>query len=280
MKAFKTLGGVLLALLLTAPVYAQTATTETTLAAAVTSPTQDLFTVASATGLAAGRYMYVDNELVQIKGTYSSGVLIPVVRGKAGRATNHLSGAVVTAGLLGNYSTSTGSGLSSGVFIVAKPYGPCTAASQEYTIVVNTTTGDRFKCIGANWTPISGPNSQLKVVSAIALTATIANVDSTFFVADRPYMVVGVTEVHNTIEDSAGGWQIVKDSSTNAPGAGVDLLTAVIDLTATTRVIQNPALTTTTADLHLKAGDRLSWDASATLDTVTGVVVTVTLLPE
>lgn len=278
MKAFTTLCGVLLALLLAAPVFAQTTTTATTLSAAVTSNTQDRITVASATGFAAGRFVYIDNELMQVARTYSSGTTIPVLRGKGGRASQHLSGARVIAGTAGSYDPSTGN--SSGVFISASPYGPCTPASQAFTIVVNTTTGDKFKCIADTWVLIEGPNSKLRVVNAIALTAAIATVDSTFFVADRPYFVVGITEVHNTIEDSAGGWQIVKDTSTDAPGAGTDLLTAVIDLTATTRVVQNPTLTATTSALHLKAGDRLAWDASATLDTVVGVVVSVTLMPE
>jgi len=278
MKAYKTLFGVLLALLLAAPVFAQTATTATTLSAAVSSTSQDRITVASATGFAAGRFVYIDNELMQVARTYSSGTTIPVVRAKGGRASKHLSGARVLAGITGSYDPTLGQ--SSGVFIVASPYGPCTPGNQQYTIVVNTTTGDKFKCIGDTWVLIEGPNQKLKTVSAEARTAAIATVDTTFFVADRPYMVVAVTEIHNTIEDSAGGWQIAKDTSTDAPGAGTDLLTAVIDLTATTRVVQTPTLTSTTSALHLKAGDRLAWDASATLDTVVNVVVTVHLMPE
>jgi len=223
--------------------------------------------------------MYIDNELVQIANNYVlASTTVPVIRGRGGRATNHLSGAVVTAGLMGNFNTSTG--LSSGVFIVAKPYGGCVPASQEYTIVVNTTTGDRYKCIVDTWTPWSGPNSTLRTVTAAAATAAIANVDTTFFIADRPYMVVAITEIHNTIEDSAAAWQITKDSSTNAPGAGVDLLSTAFDLTATTRVVQTGALVTTAGYIHLKAGDRLAWDASAATDTVVNVVVTVTLMPE
>ena len=71
MKAYKTLFGVLLALLVAAPVFAQTTTTATTLAAAVSTTTQDRITVASATGFAAGRFVYIDNELMQVHRSYS-----------------------------------------------------------------------------------------------------------------------------------------------------------------------------------------------------------------
>lgn len=284
MKAFtRLILGAALVLLVAVSGFAQTTTTVTTLAAAITTSTQDRITLTSATGVSAGVYIYAGKEEMRVGSSYVSGVNIPVVRGRGGVIAPHLSGETVTIGVTGNFVPASGaltSGNTTGVMITGKPYGPCSPTAQKYTIVVHVDSGNRYSCIGDTWANISGPDSNVKIVSAFALTAAIANVDSTFFVADRPYRVIGATEVHNTIEDSAAAWQLSKDSSTNAPGAGVDLLATAFDLTSTTRVPVVGTLTATPAYLHLVAGDRLSWDASATTDTVTGVVMTVTLVPE
>lgn len=111
------------------------------------------------------------------------------------------------------------------------------------------------------------------------------NVDQAFFLATRPYRVVRVSEVHATAESVAGSLnlQVTKDTGTDAPGAGTDLLTnntdAGFDLKGTANTVQAGALTATTADLVLAAGDRLSVAYSAAANDLAGVLVQVDLVP-
>jgi hypothetical protein len=77
--------------------------------------------------------------------------------------------------------------------------------------------------------------------------------------------------------------QVTKDDSTDAPGAGNNLLTnntnAGFDMKGTANTMQTGTLTATSADLRLAAGDRLSVDFAGTVTTLAGVVVTVVLRP-
>lgn len=108
-------------------------------------------------------------------------------------------------------------------------------------------------------------------------------VDQAIFTADRPYQVVGVTEIHATAGNDAGAvnLQLTKDTGTNAPGAGTDLLTnntnAGFDLKGTANTLQTGALVATAASLIMAAGDRLSLDFAGTVTTLAGVQVTVSL---
>lgn len=110
-------------------------------------------------------------------------------------------------------------------------------------------------------------------------------VDRAFFVANRAYEVVAVREVHATAGNDAGSvnLQVTKDTSTDAPGAGTDLLTnntnAGFNMKGTANTVQTGTLTATAASLKLAAGDRLSLDFAGTVTTLAGVVVTVTLKP-
>lgn len=110
-------------------------------------------------------------------------------------------------------------------------------------------------------------------------------VDQCIFIADRAYEVVRVDEVHATAGNDAGAvnLQLTKDTGTNAPGAGTDLLTnntnAGFNLKGTANTVQNGTLTATTASLQLAAGDRLSLDFAGTITTLAGVQVTVALKP-
>ena len=109
--------------------------------------------------------------------------------------------------------------------------------------------------------------------------------DETIFVANRAYQVTAIREVHSTAGTDAGAvnLQITKDTGTQAPGAGVDLLTnnanAGFNMKGTANTVQAGTLTATGADLLLAAGDRLSADYAGVLTALAGVNVTVTLLP-
>ena len=71
------------------------ALTLTTLVGAVVID-QNTITVASATGAAAGTFVLVDQETMQIASSYVSGTTIPVLRGREGSATQtHPTGAQV-----------------------------------------------------------------------------------------------------------------------------------------------------------------------------------------
>lgn len=107
--------------------------------------------------------------------------------------------------------------------------------------------------------------------------------DQCFFVANRAYQVTAIREVHSVAGNDAGAvnLQVTKDTGTNAPGAGTDLLTdntgAGFNLKGTANTVQTGTLTGTAASLQLAAGDRLSVDFAGTLTTLAGVVVTVSL---
>lgn len=69
--------------------------TPTTLSAAITA-SQNLLTVASATGFAKNQILVVDGEAMWVGGSYVSGTTVPVIRGMYGtRPSAHGSGAVV-----------------------------------------------------------------------------------------------------------------------------------------------------------------------------------------
>jgi len=107
--------------------------------------------------------------------------------------------------------------------------------------------------------------------------------DEAFFVADRAYEVAGVSQIHAVAGTDGGAvnLQLTKDTGTQAPGAGTDLLTnnanAGFNLKATANTVQAGTLTATLASKRLAIGDRLSADYAGTLTTLVGVVMTVKL---
>lgn len=142
MKTFKlsrTLGAILIALLVTAgPLFAQTSLTTTTLSTAVTDLNALTVVVASATGITAPGtgtnlvYLYVDQELMTVRTV--SGTNIGVARGAGGtRAQLHAANSLI---------------------YVAPPQaittvdlnGSCTAANQTYLPVINVRTYTFWNC--------------------------------------------------------------------------------------------------------------------------------------
>jgi hypothetical protein len=110
-------------------------------------------------------------------------------------------------------------------------------------------------------------------------------IDQVLFICPvgQSYQLVSADEVHATAgsDASAVSLQITKDTGTNAPGAGTDLLTnntnVGFDLKGTANTVQNGTLTATTASLVFVAGDRLSIDFAGTLTALAGVNVTINL---
>lgn len=130
--------------------------------------------------------------------------------------------------------------------------------------------------------PASGVTGNLIEVTFHGQPAT-EMVDQSFFVANAAYQVTAIRQVHAVAESTAAtlNIQVTKDTGTNAPGAGTDLLTnntnAGFDGKATANTVQTGTLTATTASLQLAAGDRLSVDFSASATELVGVTITVTL---
>lgn len=117
------------------------------------------------------------------------------------------------------------------------------------------------------------------------VNANSALADASFYVANRPMIVTGVQYIHSVAgtNGSAVNLQVTKDTGTNAPGAGTDLLTnnsnAGFNCKGTANTVQTGTLTATAASLRLAAGDRLSVDFAGTLTDLAGVVVVVTMQP-
>lgn len=128
------------------------ALTTTTLAAAAAASDTSV-TVTSATGFAAGSYLQVDNEFMQISKSYVSGTAIPVHRGVNGTfADAHVSGANATVG--------TGSDFSNPSATVIVPY-PLSARRRKVT---------SYSASGA----ITLPNAGEDIVAVLNGTSVLA----------------------------------------------------------------------------------------------------------
>lgn len=102
--------------------------------------------------------------------------------------------------------------------------------------------------------------------------------DVQFFTAPVKCQVVGIREVHETAGTDGGAvtGTIRRCQGTEAATAGDDLLgTTKINFKGTALTSQAPALTDTTANLTLEAGDRLSLDVTGTTTALAGVIITV-----
>jgi hypothetical protein len=126
--------------------------------------------------------------------------------------------------------------------------------------------------------------SQFELSTEQYITAThyIASsvADVQFFTAPVKCEVVSIREVHTVAGDdgSAVTGTIRRCQGTEAATAGDDLLgTTKINLKGTALTSQAPALTDTTANLVLEAGDRLSFDVTGTTTNLAGVILTVLL---
>jgi hypothetical protein len=132
-----------------------------------------------------------------------------------------------------------------------------------------------------NLLPANLPQLDFQVRHTCALNTSC--IDQTFFIANFPCQVTGISYVHATAgtDASAVNVQLSKDTGTQAPGAGTDLLTnntnAGFDCKGTANTVQTGALIATVATLQLAVGDRLALDFAGTVTTLAGVSVTVSL---
>ena len=115
------------------------------------------------------------------------------------------------------------------------------------------------------------------IVADHYIASSVADVQ--FFTAPVKCQVVTIREVHATAgsDGSAVSGTIRRCQGTEAATAGDDLLSATINFKGTALTEQTPALTSTTANLTLEAGDRLSLDVTGTTTALAGVIITVLL---
>lgn len=105
--------------------------------------------------------------------------------------------------------------------------------------------------------------------------------DRTFFVAPVGVIVDSCSQVHSVAAGGASTIQVTKETTTGAPGAGTDLLTAAFDLNGTANTVQ--AKTSgdfvSLAARTLAVGDRLSVDYANAIQSSAGIMITCTLIP-
>lgn len=162
--------------------------------------------------------------------------------------------------------------------------------------------GDRLAIdFGSTLTALAGvivqvtlaPVERRREVSFVLSKNANQAVDQCFFIADRNYDLVCVSQVHSVAAGGASKIQVTRDKTTDVPGAGTDLIAlnsaAGFDLNATAETVQvaqicgGPGGTATAgfvdARFGLMAGDRLAVDYANAAQSSAGVVVTVSLIP-
>ena len=108
--------------------------------------------------------------------------------------------------------------------------------------------------------------------------ATAANYGS-IFTADKPYQILEVHEIHETAGSDGGAvtLDITKDSSTDAPGAGVSVFASgTFNLKGTANTLQTKSVGSGIAGCLVR-GQRLGLKDTGVLTAVAGVQVTIVL---
>lgn len=145
----RTLGAVFIALfLLTSSAFGQTATTTTTLSAAITDSSGTVLTVASATDVNAGGKLFIDRESLDV--TSVNGTSVRVRRGMDGtRAIPHISGSLVVVASASQKVAVYRSLQARG--------GTCTRANESFLPQVETPAGIVWDCpVGSTlWVPLN-----------------------------------------------------------------------------------------------------------------------------
>jgi len=190
-----------------------------------------------------------------------------------------------TYGFVNDEGTGIHSSASGSVSIMNSGTATVTQTASATTLAQNTTvaSGKTLAVTTADKLTVGGVIvPQAIEVSYIGQT-TEAATDRVFFIANRAYQVTAIKQVHSVAAGGASKLQVTKDTGTDAPGAGTDLLTnntnTGFDLNATANTVQSGTLTGTVASLQLAAGDRLALDFANTIQSTAGLCVTVTLVP-
>jgi hypothetical protein len=128
----------------------------TTTASSAIAVSDNSIVVASATDVAAGRLIRVDDEFMKVAQNYSSGTTIPVLRGQNGTATAaHVSSANVTHGLASDFSNPP-----AGAFVTVPPQRSRRTVS--------------YGASGAIALPAAGEDLDVILIGTSALAMTLA----------------------------------------------------------------------------------------------------------
>jgi hypothetical protein len=118
--------------------------------------------------------------------------------------------------------------------------------------------------------------------SGFVVASTIYNVpaaDFSFFVADRPYVVVGIRGAVDVAGTGGACTAVIrKVPSGTALTSGTALHSSTYNLVGTAATNQILTLSTTASDLQIAAGDRIAFDLTGTATSAIGCI-TVHLAP-
>lgn len=126
---------------------------------------------------------------------------------------------------------------------------------------------------------IAGGGAASIICGTYAPNITPAATDKVFFIATRSMIVASISQVHTIAAGGVSTLQVTKDTGTDVPGAGTDLLATPFNLNATANTTQAGALAASAATLTLAAGNRLAVDYANTIQSTAGVVVTACMTP-
>jgi predicted RecA/RadA family phage recombinase len=215
--------------------------------------------------------------------TSGQGVLIGDLFGVA--VTDIASGANGILAVEGVYEITKATDAGSGGTIWAPAYFDATqnkvtaiASGNVQVGLFTETTLDAATSASVLLSPQTGEKDEVAVTYASYGAGSLAT--QVFFVAPVAMRVLKVSEVHSAAETTAATLtgDVLKDTSTDAPGAGTSVLGATkANLKSAANTVQNPALSATAANVLLAAGDRLAFKPSAAGTEAANVVVTVHL---
>lgn len=194
--------------------------------------------------------------------TKSGGSAINVLTGKTFAANSNVSINGISLGIGDVIAVNSNqSDTTCTVFQAGSNETPLGVQVTEITgsLATATTSGTRFQ---ASW---------------IQTNTTGTAQDCVFFIATAACKVVAAAEVHAVAAGGASTMQVVKDTGTDAPGGGTDLLTSAFNLNATANTVQSTSTFVSAAAALLAAGDRLAVDWANAVQSTTVACVTATL---
>lgn len=255
------------------PAFAQTTVNSTTLAAAVTSATNNQFQLASTSNISVGDdFAIVTGGVVREAGIVRavSSPYITVARASIPvnpvlAARLHASGSTIYTGAKVRFSSSD-------------PNGACTAASEAYLPHISLTSGLVSQCSPAGTWYRLDQTINVPCFSGVLFTSSI---DQNCWVSTGRYVITAISYI-STVVESSGTLTIIprKTDSTEAAASGDALATALSGVSTVAQTLTSFVLTATSANLLLVAGDRLALDFTDDVaGELAGVLVTFTLAP-
>ena len=195
----------------------------------------------------------------------------------AGGAVNITGGAGGSTGVGGAVNITAGAptaGVGSNVVITAT----AGAASTNGGGSVNLVPGAAVSTGAPGTVQING-NAGL-TCGSYYFTGTPAATAQVFFIATRAMLIEQVGAIWSVAAGSTSTLGVYHDTSTNAPGAGTDVLSSDFNLNTTANTYASGSLSATVATLTLAAGDRLSVKFANAIQSTAGLVVTACMAPQ